>query len=269
MSENGGPNKRDKSRLSNVYRLVIIDDDTLGEVKSKRFSILGMLLLFSLIGLIISILTAAILCFTPLRYLVPGYADITNNQVYMGLTKRIEELEKEVEAQVVYTKGITNMLNPTEQKLNEIQDNNHIVEINLTKQANITKSGVELSLEHYYFCSPLEGEVSAAYDYTNKHFGVDIVAQKDSPVLSIMDGVIIAADWSTKTGNTISVQHPNNLVSVYKHNSKLLKKVGETVKSCEAIAIVGNTGILTDGPHVHFEMWYGGKPLNPQGYINI
>lgn len=269
MAEALDKKKSLQERLSDKYRIVVIDDDTLGEVRSTRVSPLGVIIGLVLLFMVMGMITAALISFTPLRYLVPGYADVTNNRTYMDLTHKLEAIESELDAQRVYTNGFKNMLNPSDIKIDENNLGGGKIENNSTNGLNTANSSMDLSLEHYYFCSPLKGEISAAFDLENKHFGVDIVAEKDSPVKSILDGVVITADRSIKTGNTISIQHRNDLISVYKHNSVLLKKIGQTVKTGEAIAIIGNTGILTTGPHVHFELWSSGKAVDPQDYINF
>ncbi len=102
---------------------------------------------------------------------------------------------------------------------------------------------------------------------TQGHYGVDIVAAQGSHVSAIMDGIVIFSGWTVETGYVIQIQHPNNILSLYKHNEVLLKDVGQMVKAGEVIARIGNTGELTTGPHLHFELWYDGTPLNPVDYI--
>lgn len=269
MSEPSEKKRAFRDKITDKYRVVILDDDTLGEKKSMRFTLLGFLATIITTLLLFSILTYLILVFTPLKLLIPGYGDISNNKVYMDLNKKIEVLEKDINSQRIYTEGIKKMLNPSDLKANDINENdslNRNYSIMSGKKHNLSNN---LSLEHYYFCSPLNGEISAEFDISNKHYGIDIVASKDSPVKSILGGVVINADWSTNTGNTISIQHNDNMVSVYKHNSVLLKKIGDKVSSCEAVAIIGNTGKLTSGPHVHFELWKNGIAVNPSEYISF
>ena len=120
-----------------------------------------------------------------------------------------------------------------------------------------------------FFVAPVTGSISAGYLNVKSHLGVDILAPKDSPIKSIMGGMVVFSDWTMESGNTIVVQHSNNIVSIYKHNSILLKKIGERIEAGEAIAIIGNTGTLTDGPHLHFELWYEGYPVDPEKFINF
>ena len=269
MSEPSDNKRPFKDIITDKYRLVILDDDTLGEKKSMRFTLLGLLTTIFMTVFSISALTYLIVIFTPVRFLIPGYGDIANNKVYMDLSQKIEILEKDINNQRIYTEAIKNRLNPSAQKSNEINSNDSLFRNSLGILEKRHVSSNNLSLEHYYFCSPLKGEISAEFDLPNKHYGIDIVAAKDSPVKSVLDGVVINADWSTNTGNTISIQHDDNMVSVYKHNSVLLKKIGDKVGSCEAVAIIGNTGRLTSGPHVHFELWKNGIAVNPSEYISF
>lgn len=265
------PTKKDKKKgtLTNKYRVVILEDDTLGEVKTMKISKLGVVFATLFIGLMFFLLTTALICFTPLRYFVPGYADIKNNMAYMEVVNQLDVIESELDAHRVYTSGVKNLLNPSGIKVNESDDSKDYFRNSLAFDKNTTRSSNAISLEHYYFCSPLKGEVSAEFDLNKKHFGIDIVAEKDTPIKSILSGVVVSADSSIETGNNISIQHDNDLISVYKHNSVLLKKVGQMVEMGEVIAIIGNTGAETSGPHAHIELWHNGRAVNPAHYIEF
>ncbi|NJL15385.1 MAG: M23 family metallopeptidase [Microscillaceae bacterium] len=115
--------------------------------------------------------------------------------------------------------------------------------------------------------SPLRGLVSEKFDARTEHYGVDIVAEKDAPIQAIAEGTVLMSTWTEDTGYVLTLQHPGGMVSVYKHCSRLLKKSGDFVKSGEAIAIIGNTGKFTSGPHLHLELWLRGYPQNPEDYI--
>ncbi|PIQ48049.1 MAG: peptidase M23 [Cytophagales bacterium CG12_big_fil_rev_8_21_14_0_65_40_12] len=124
-----------------------------------------------------------------------------------------------------------------------------------------------LELRQTYLFSPISGYVSQAFDPKNEHFGIDIVSKKDEPVKCIADGTVIFSSWTQDAGNVIAVQHKENLISVYKHNSALTKEVGNFITAGEILAIIGNTGELTNGPHLHFELWYNGSAVNPEDFI--
>lgn len=260
MKEATDKKKSIKYKIYDKYRLVILDEDTLGEIRSTRFSILGVISLTVFSIIFIGLSTFALISFTPLRYTVPGYAKIENNKVYMDLIERLEDMEEQLDAQRVYTNGLKNILNPSNQELS-------VISAEGTGEIQVQSSQTPIELLH--FIAPLKGEISASFDLESNHLGVDIVAPKNSAIKCIMDGVVVNADWTVKTGNTISIQHNHDMISIYKHNSTLLKKVGETVSAGEAIAIIGNTGELTTGPHVHFELWNRGVALNPEEYITF
>ena len=124
-------------------------------------------------------------------------------------------------------------------------------------------------LHEIFFYSPLTGLVSDRYNVSEGHFGVDVVAKKNEPVKAVADGTVIFASWTQDSGHVIAIQHRSNLISVYKHNAELLKKVGNFVSGGEIISIVGNTGELTDGPHLHFELWNDGNPVNPEDFVSF
>ena len=119
------------------------------------------------------------------------------------------------------------------------------------------------------FFTPLEGQISQSFERKSGHLGLDIVGAKNDPIKSTLDGTIIFADWTTDGGHEIHIQHSNNIVSVYKHNSYLLKKTGDRVRAGDPVAIMGNTGSQTDGAHLHFEIWVNGKPVDPQNYLAL
>ena len=113
------------------------------------------------------------------------------------------------------------------------------------------------------------GIVSSKYDVSKKHYGIDILCSKDEPIKAIADGTIILSSWTKDSGYIISIYHSNNLVSIYKHNSKLLRSVGDNVSSGDIIAIIGNTGKLSSGPHLHLELWFNGKSINPSQFVSF
>jgi murein DD-endopeptidase MepM/ murein hydrolase activator NlpD len=129
----------------------------------------------------------------------------------------------------------------------------------------IRKSKADMA--NLVFFPPINGLVLKKFSLANKHYGVDVVAKKNEVIKSIADGTVILSSWTQDTGYVLAVQHKNSTVSFYKHNSSLLKKIGDVVTTGEAIAVIGNSGELTDGPHLHFELWYDGTPVNPEDFI--
>lgn len=128
---------------------------------------------------------------------------------------------------------------------------------------------ISQELEEQYFYSPIEGMVTTEFNIKDEHYGIDIVSKSNEPVKSVAEGTVIFSDWTQESGNVLAIQHRGNIISVYKHNSALLKKVGNFVNSGQVIAIIGNTGEFTTGPHLHFELWFNGNPVDPQEFISF
>ena len=123
------------------------------------------------------------------------------------------------------------------------------------------------NLSDLYFYAPVKGMITSRFDAGIKHYGIDLVPTDNLWVNAALDGTVLFADYTAETGYVIQILHSNELVSIYKHNQELLKKAGDIVRAGEVIAIAGNSGEMTTGPHLHFELWYKGKPINPEDYI--
>lgn len=283
------------TKLKNTYRLVIMNDETFEEIGSYRLTRLNVYVLFSSLLVVLVFLITSLIVFTPLKQYIPGYGDINVNERLVELNKSLDEIESELEARQIYInnkkKVLTgNVESPIEDEETALQYKDTILntepipedleirnEVEREELLNInaptTTSTINAPrdiINTVYFMSPLKGSIiSDEFDPLKNHFGIDLVAPKNSTILSVLDGTVIMADWTYDTGYVITIQHDGNIISTYKHNSKLLKEVGDKVKIGEAIAIVGNTGHLSFGPHLHFELWYQGKALNPQEYISF
>jgi murein DD-endopeptidase MepM/ murein hydrolase activator NlpD len=139
-------------------------------------------------------------------------------------------------------------------------------------QYNLITTGIKgssSSISNYFFFTPVQGIISNGYNPTGRHYGIDIVSKKNEAIKSILDGTVIFSAWTLQTGYVIAIQHQSDIISIYKHNSVLLKREGDFVKAGDPIAIIGETGELSTGPHLHFELWYNGKPVNPREYITF
>ena len=284
-----------KDRLRTTYRLVIMDDETFEEVSSYRLSLLNVYIAACTLFLFTALIVASIFIFTPLKQMIPGYGEVESNREYIRLRNKVNNLQSELSAQKTYTESIRRILmgdleyttdhtqesemHPdTMEPVQRIPEDEKLRrEVNLDEKldiahANLKKApdnGKQIPMDQMYFIPPVRGVVSAGFAPDKKHFGVDVLAPKNTPVKATLDGYVIASDWTLETGNTIAVQHGNELVSFYKHNSSLLKEEGDVVKAGEAIAIIGNTGTMSDGPHLHFELWKSGQPVNPEMYVNL
>lgn len=282
-------------KLKNKYRLVILNDASFEEKFSYRLSPLNMFTLFLSLTLLIILIVAGVIVFTPLRESIPGYTDVNLRKDLTYMVLKADSLERELTISQQYLNNINAILrgeNP------EISDSDSSISegdinVNKTNGSIASEKSIEDSLlreyveredsysleigkekrlsavDRLFFFAPLEGTVTQAYDISKEHFGIDIVAPKNEAVKAVLRGTVIFAEWTVETGYVIQVQHMNNLSSIYKHNSVLLKKVGEAVKAGEAIAIVGNSGELSSGPHLHFELWREGESLDPANFINF
>lgn len=232
-------------------------------------------------ALFLVLLTTAAIVYTPLRGPVLNYVTKIETTDIVVLNQTIEQLEQKIKAHEQYEASMrTILLGGVPAEGSSIDANGEGVsnivmpESSTTRPSSTTPQAVRVAIrpsekQAINLTTPINGSISAKFMLDKGHFGVDVVAPKNTPVKAVMDGYVIAADWTIDTGNTIGIQHRNGYVSYYKHNSSLLKKVGSPVKAGEAIAIIGNTGRLTDGPHLHFELWHEGKALNPSDYINF
>ncbi|MFL5764742.1 MAG: M23 family metallopeptidase [Bacteroidia bacterium] len=281
-------NKRNLlQRLRHRYRLVVMNDDTFEENFSLRLTPLGFLILLGSITIIMTILVTSLIAFTPIREYIPGYADVGMRRELINMAMRSDSLEQALVEQNLFNQNITNVLkgniraDSTGSKPNKNKDYEKVKlgasaseaalkqqiesqdQYSLAYGTESSKSGIS----NFFFFTPLKGIVSDQFNAKERHYGVDIVGPENEPIKVALDGTVILSTWSSETGYTISVQHSNNLVSVYKHNSVLLKKAGDFVKAGEAIAIIGNSGEQTTGPHLHFELWYNGTAIDPQGYM--
>lgn len=267
-----------KDRLKEHFRLVIINDETLEEISAYKLSLMNIYLLISSAFVLIGLLVFLLFAFTPLKVLIPGYGDVEANKEFIELTQKTKKMESDITALTEYIERSRTRLVGTEPIEGGNDDNSStesppilIEEFLAEKEEPVPpkKEPSKAKLGQYYLLPPISGPISAIFDPKEKHYGIDILGPKNTAVKAVMDGFVISSDWTLESGNTIAIQHANNIVSFYKHNSTILKKAGSFVEAGEAIAIIGNSGTLSDGPHLHFELWYNGHPVNPTEFINF
>ncbi len=280
-------------KLKHKYRIAILNEQTYEETFSMRLSRLNVFTTvgFTVIFLIIS--TTVLIAFTTLREYIPGYPTGEQRRTMIKNYQRVDSLIFEIERRdnfianmravisgelpaSAFVKTDSSGIKPTSavalQTSKTEEDSIFIAQVEEEERFNLTGkqfSKKDARLEMIFFFPPLKGIITTKFGDTHSHYGVDVVAAQGARVSAIYDGTVIFTGWTVETGYVIQVQHENQLVSIYKHNGKLLKKMGERVKSGEAIAMVGNSGELTTGPHLHFEMWHAGVPLNPENYISF
>jgi len=274
-------------KLKDQYRLIIYNDTTFQSVWSMKLSRLKVFTVTSLTSAVLVVLVILLIATTGLREYIPGYPKAEYRQMLVRTALKIDSLENELEKRDDFFKGIQAIVSgeiPEDQlqvdtavEPNEIefQEYNHdsvFQDKLLAEQLSLSLQPEEsqrTGLNQIHFFVPLNGVITNHYDAASDHFGIDLVSDPNSRISAVLDGTVIFSGWTLETGYVIYLQHEADLISVYKHNSELLKNTGEKVKAGEAIAIVGNSGELTTGPHLHFELWYSGNSIDPEQYIDF
>jgi murein DD-endopeptidase MepM/ murein hydrolase activator NlpD len=275
-------------RLRNRYRLVVMNDDTFEETFSLRLTPLGVFTLVGSITIVLTIVVISLVAFTPLREYIPGYADIHMRRNLINITLRSDSLERALIERNAFLENIQNVLSGNIQvdSIPNRPGSKDTLKANLPMKASSKEEELKKNIEsqdqyslsfesdggrnglsNFFFFTPMKGNITESFNTKRQHYGVDIVGPENEAIKVTLDGTVMLATWSSETGYTITVQHSNNLISVYKHNSVLLKKAGDHVKAGEPIAIIGNSGEQTSGPHLHFELWYNGTAIDPQNYM--
>ena len=279
-------NKTD--RIKN-FRLTLVDDETHKPILVTRFTRTTFLVSAVMATAALCLIFYMLVAFTPVRTLIPGYPDARAKRAAIQNAMKIDSLEMIVSRWELYSENLRRILDGEEpiridslvrkiaesdrQEISEreIRERDSILRMNVAEEEQFSLSlaeGRNLHIEGMHFFCPLKGVVSQGYDPAIHPF-VDITAPANSMVFAVLDGSVIYSGWSDDSGYTIQIQHSNDIVSIYKHNQKLLKAVGDRVTAGDPIAVVGNTGTLTTGDHLHFELWYRGEAVDPTRYINF
>lgn len=283
------PKKRRKSKAfwNNIkfkYKLTIVNENTLEEVVGLHVSKLnGISVLLSVLT-VLFLIASLIVAFTPLRNYLPGYMNSEIRAQVVDNALRVDSLQQLVERQNLYIMNIQDIFRG-DVKADTIQSIDSLTTLRQDSLMERTKREEEfrkqyeekekynlttrtaMSADGLNFHCPTRGIVSSSFNAEQKHYGTDIAANPGESVLATLDGTVILSTYTAETGYVIQVQHRQDFVSTYKHCGSLLKKEGDTVKGGEAIALVGNTGQLSTGPHLHFELWHRGRAINPEIYI--
>ncbi len=272
-------------KLLHKYRLVILNEDTFEERVSYKLTRLNVFVAVSLSIIVLIIGTTILIAFTPLREYIPGYSSPDMRRRAVELTYRADSLENEIRQNRQYFASIRQMLtgkvmpNNGEDSVQAIapfdpgevdftpSKSDSLLRKKVAKEDKYNLLDIAVSKTDFSLFPPVKGYISQDFSSDDRHFGVDIVTEKNSPVKAVADGTVIFSEWTAETGYVMILEHSYGLISVYKHNSSLSKKQGEKVKAGEVIAIVGNTGAFTTGPHLHFELWSDGYPMNPIDFI--
>lgn len=268
------------------YRFVVLNSDTFEERLSFKLSRLNVFVLsgFALIFVIGG--TSLLIAFTPLREYIPGYTSTNMRRQVASLNQLSDSLVVALNHKEQYLQNIRNIIEgrlPEENPTSIVEENDALnISFERNAEDSLLREQVESEeqfslfssatsqqqgIQNLLFFNPIKGVVTQPFNAQEKHYGVDVVAQENEAIKAALDGTVAFASWTSETGYVIALLHDDNLFSIYKHNSVLLKKEGAKVSAGEAIAIIGNSGELSSGPHLHFELWHNNKAVDPQQYI--
>ena len=276
--------------MAKKYRFSIFNDTTHEEIFAFRAN--GLFSILTIVALIVSLIVsvALLISLTSLREFIPGYPSAQSRQDLIQNTIKIDSLQKEINVwrlQLANIQRITTGQKPlnidSHMNFRSVADSTYLVDGDFSKDDSLLRASVlkeeqfNLSsraqkieqIEGLHFFPPLKGMVTEEYNPAIGHPYLDIAAPENSVVSAVLNGTVINAGWDDENGYTVQIQHDNNLVSVYKHNSKLLVKSMDKVSAGTSIALVGNTGTLSNGTHLHFELWHKGEPIDPAQYIKF
>ncbi|MFZ5972360.1 MAG: M23 family metallopeptidase [Bacteroidota bacterium] len=286
------PKKTLSDRLTTRYQMVIRNEENLAEKTSFGFTYAKLLVLSVVVFVVIFTLSLFLSETLLAKWFDPRHAQMEANKKLYELALKVDSLAIEVDRKDKFIQNFQRILSgdtssgfvdPAQSLVDETRPVTAVGNMKLVASDSMFRKEFEQSqlasvtltsnkyreLQEIFFFTPITGFISDRYDVKKGHFGVDVVAKTNEPVKSIADGTVIMAEWTQDSGNVITIQHTGNLISVYKHNAELLKKVGTFVNAGEIIAIVGNSGEMTDGPHLHFELWFNGSSLNPEEFVTF
>ncbi len=289
MAQKKRNKKKFTKKLLHKYRLVILNEDTFEERLAFKLTRLNVFITLTLSAILLVGATTVIIAFTPLREYIPGYSSSELKRRAADLAYKSDSLQQVLKLNDQYLNSIKSVLRgeaeprtlnpdstvelgtPPEEELEQIEpsraDSLLREEVAREDKYNIL-AGATDDIDFSLF-PPVKGSVSAKFNEEEKHYAVDITVPKNTPVKSVAEGRVIFSEWTSETGYVIIIRHNYGLLSVYKHNASLSKEQGETVKAGEVIATAGSTGEFTTGPHLHFELWNEGVPVNPLDYIDF
>jgi len=274
-------------KLTHKYRMVLLNEDTFEEVGNMRLTRLNLIALVGIVLILLVAITYSLIAYTNIRELIPGYPDATMRQHIRTNAMKLDSLEHEQSIRDQYFDNLKRIISGEipELFMNDttgMADSRNISFLRSTNDS-LLRQQVEAeeqfrlsvldesqgnrNLYEMHFFTPVKGIPTRSFSPSDNHFGIDLVSAPDEVVKAALDGTVTMSTWTLETGYVIQIQHDHELISVYKHNATLFKTVGEKVVAGDAIAIVGNSGELTTGPHLHFELWHDRVPLDPADYI--
>lgn len=283
-----------KDKIRKKYRIVVYNNDTYEEKVHFKFTLLNFFNIVIFSSVLLIVLVIYLIAFTPLREYIPGYTDVSLNRRVYEMERKADSLETIFKQKDLYINNLKKIITGDEFESDSINslltksNNKNFDNITITNSKkdsifrleyeeetrnNLFNNNIMTDIDPEFklvsFFAPINGIVTNHFNRAEKHFGTDLVSSNNSVIKATADGTVIYADWTVENGYCIGIQHNGNLFSVYKHNAVLLKEEGDFVSAGDAIAIYGNSGSLSTGPHLHFELWYNGTPLNPEDYISF
>ena len=296
-TEKQGRWQRFKENSKDEYQLVVRDVKSYREVGSYNLTPLNLYVAISTLIFLVAVVVFLLIAYTPLRTYIPGYGDIVQRQELNEMEELIDEMGAQMERQSITIETMKRNIHGEVVTSADIEERGIKVdtaniapvplseeEVRLRREMALERVGensrgssgmapspgsTDVPLAQLLLVAPVNGEISAGFKLTDDHLGVDILAPQDTPIKAARDGIVFISEFTSSNGNVVGIQHDNNLITFYKHNSQLLKKVGDRVRASEAIAIIGNTGELSSGPHLHFELWHEGKAVDPTEFIRF
>jgi len=279
-----------KKTLSNWlnarHNLIIQNEENFSEKATYKFTYAKVIFLGFIVFMLLLTVAFYLVNTVLKQWFDPRYTSQQNRIELVEMRRSLDSLEIELDERDNYIQNIKRILSgepdePVEESTSvPVQaetPNERFAEIDSSFKSEFETGGdflinavdENLELREIYFFSPITGYISAPFNPLEDHYGIDVVAKKDEPIKSIADGTVVFADWTQNDGYVIAVQHGQNLISIYKHNSSLAKELGAIITAGDIVAIIGNTGERTSGPHLHFELWYDGAPVNPEEFISF
>ncbi|WP_370175803.1 M23 family metallopeptidase [Leeuwenhoekiella palythoae] len=280
--------KKLKKRLLHKYRLLILNEDTFEERVSFKLTRLNVFIVVGFSVIILIALTTLLIAYTPLREYIPGYSSVKLKRQATELMFETDSLKRQLDINQQYFASIKKVLTGDVEEVNFNRDSILLLEprdtiglnMRISREDSLLREQVAnedrynlfepaSSTVSFSLFPPVKGSITEGFDAEEKHYGTDVVVPKNEAIKAVADGTVIFSEWTAETGYVIILDHGNDLLSVYKHNASLTKDQGDLVKAGEVIATAGSTGKFSTGPHLHFELWNSGYPVDPTNYISF
>ncbi|MDY0342040.1 MAG: M23 family metallopeptidase [Lentimicrobium sp.] len=283
-------------KLRNKYRLVILNEESFEEKLSFKVSRLNAFVVIGMLAIVLIFFTIYLIAFTGLREYIPGYSNASVQRNLYELQLKADSIETALKSSNLYIENMKKILSGdvpesgySNAETNDTTNHFKYSNINISRSPEdsmlrlqyeeenryllnnqvetLEKSAVSLNKMNFF--TPIKGIVTNHFDASRQHFGLDLAAPRNEAVKAAYDGVVFFSEWTAETGNVLAIQHPANVITVYKHNSVLLRKQGAFVRAGETISIIGNSGELSTGPHLHFEIWINGTAVDPEKFMSF